>query len=198
MLRNLEQDGELGDVVHIHSARDAGDVIFGAELRERCERNEGLRLHEQHTASDGRLDPDAIRELVPDWRERETFACGPAEMLDALTEAWEAEGAEEHLHMERFQPVIGGEGGEGEGGVVLFTRSECETECAGDQPILEAGEEAGLDLKFGCRMGICHTCTGRLISGQLRDLRSGEVHGEEGQRVRICVNSAEGNVEIEL
>jgi stearoyl-CoA 9-desaturase NADPH oxidoreductase len=198
MLRTLEQRDDLGDVMVIHSARDAEDVIFGTELRELADRHEQLHLHEQHTAEQGRLDPAAIQELCPDWRDREAFACGPAEMLDALSEAWEQAGLEEHLHMERFQPVIGGAGGEGEGGTVLFTRSECETECAGDKPILEAGEEAGLELKFGCRMGICHTCTGRLISGQLRDLRSGEVHSEEGQRVRICVNAPEGDVQVEL
>jgi stearoyl-CoA 9-desaturase NADPH oxidoreductase len=198
MLRSLERSDALGDVFHIHSARDRDDVIFGPELRERVERHPGLRMHEQHTASEGRLDAAAIRELCPDWRERETFACGPAEMLDELVEAWDEEGMRDHLHMERFQPVIGGQGGEGEGGVVLFTRSECRTECPGDKPILEAGEEAGLELDFGCRMGICHTCTGRLISGRLRDLRSGEVHSEEGQRVRICVNAPEGDVEVEL
>ena len=68
----------------------------------------------------------------------------------------------------------------------------------GSQPILVAGEEAGLELPFGCRMGICHTCVGKLCSGQLRDLRSGEVHGEEGEMVRTCVNAPEGPVEIEL
>jgi stearoyl-CoA 9-desaturase NADPH oxidoreductase len=199
MLRSLEQEGELDgtDIRVIHSARDADDVIFGPELRKLAE-HDSIDLHEQHTGKDGRLDPAAIQGLCPDWRERETFACGPAEMLDALDQAWEEAGESERLHMERFQPVIGGDGGEGEGGTVLFTRSECETECAGDKPILEAGEDAGLELKFGCRMGICHTCTGRLISGRLRDLRSGEVHGEEGQRVRICVNAPEGDVEVEL
>ena len=47
-------------------------------------------------------------------------------------------------------------------------------------------------------MGICHTCVGKLCSGQLRDLRSGEVHGDEGEIVRICINAPEGPVEIEL
>ena len=63
---------------------------------------------------------------------------------------------------------------------------------------LVAGEEAGLELPFGCRMGICHTCVGKLCSGRLRDMRSGEVHGEEGTMVRTCVNAPEGPVEIEL
>ena len=47
-------------------------------------------------------------------------------------------------------------------------------------------------------MGICHTCVGKLCSGQLRDLRTGEVPGSEGEMVRTCVNAPEGPVEIEL
>ena len=47
-------------------------------------------------------------------------------------------------------------------------------------------------------MGICHTCVGQLCSGRIRDLRSGEVHGSEGEMVRTCVNAPEGAVEIAL
>ena len=100
--------------------------------------------------------------------------------------------------MERFQPVIGGDGGEGEGGSITFLNSGCETECDGGTPILVAGEEAGLELPFGCRMGICHTCVGRFRSGRVRDLRSGEVMDVEGVVCRTCVNAPEGPVEIEL
>jgi stearoyl-CoA 9-desaturase NADPH oxidoreductase len=120
-------------------------------------------------------------------------------MLDAFEQRWEREGIEERLHMERFQPIIGGDGaGEGQGGKIVFLESETEAESDGSQPILVAGEEAGLELPFGCRMGICHTCVGRLCSGQLRDLRSGELCGAEGEMVRTCVNAPEGPVEIAL
>ena len=71
-------------------------------------------------------------------------------------------------------------------------------ESDGTQPILVAGEEAGLELPFGCRMGICHTCTGKLVSGRLRDLRSGDVDQCEGEMVRTCIHAPEGPVEIEL
>ena len=47
-------------------------------------------------------------------------------------------------------------------------------------------------------MGICHTCVGKLRAGELRDLRTGEVHGEPGETVRTCVNAPEGHVEIDL
>jgi stearoyl-CoA 9-desaturase NADPH oxidoreductase len=200
MLRALEREEELDDVVHLHSAPTPDDVIFGDTLRRLDERNEGLRLHEQHTrAGAGRIRPGDLDELCADWRERNTFLCGPAEMIDAFEQRWTEEDLEDRLYLERFQPIIGGDGaGEGEGGTIKLLESEIEAESDGSQPILVAGEEAGADLPFGCRMGICHTCVGRLCSGQLRDMRSGEVHGEEGQMVRTCVNAPEGPVEIAL
>ena len=62
----------------------------------------------------------------------------------------------------------------------------------------DAGEDAGLELPNGCRMGICHTCVGRLRSGRVRDLRTGEIHGGEDETVRTCVNAPEGEIEIDL
>jgi hypothetical protein len=47
-------------------------------------------------------------------------------------------------------------------------------------------------------MGICHTCVGRLRSGKIRDLRTGDVHGQDGEMIRTCINAPEGAIEIEL
>jgi ferredoxin-NADP reductase len=200
MLRCLDRRDALDDVHHLHSSRDEDDVIFAKRMDDLAGRHEGYRLDLRLTGRDGRLTTEEMERLVPDWRERDTFACGPAAMLDALTEHWEqTDGADpERLHMERFQPVIGGDGAEGEGGTIVFSKSGEETECDGGTPILVAGEEAGLELPFGCRMGICHTCIGRLCDGKLRDLRSGEVHGTEGEMVRTCIAAPEGDVAIDL
>jgi ferredoxin-NADP reductase len=200
MLRCLRRNDALDDAVHLHSARTRDDVIFGEELRETAERHPGFRLHEQLTRERGRMTPADLDRLCPDWRERETFASGPGPMLDALTEHWEQAGGDrERLHMERFQPIIGaGDAEQGEGGRVRFLDSEIEAESDGSVPILVAGEEAGAALPFGCRMGICHTCVGRLCAGQIRDLRTGEVSGQPGEMVRTCVNAPEGAVEIAL
>jgi ferredoxin-NADP reductase len=198
MLRSLHRNGMRGDVVHLHSSRTPDDVIFGDELRALAEEHDSFSLYERHTAGGPRLAPAELDELCPDWRERDTFASGPGPLLDALTEHWEREADCERLHMERFQPVIGGDAGEGEGGTISFLKSGCETECDGGTPILAAGEEAGLELPFGCRMGICHTCVGTFRSGRVRDLRSGEVIDVEGKTCRTCVNAPEGPVEIEL
>jgi hypothetical protein len=47
-------------------------------------------------------------------------------------------------------------------------------------------------------MGICRGCVGRLHSGRVRDLRTGEVHGTPGEHVQTCVSAAAGPVEIDL
>ncbi|HEX7244704.1 MAG TPA: ferredoxin reductase [Solirubrobacterales bacterium] len=198
MLRSLDRADALTDVVHVHSARTAERVIFGEHLRELASRRKGLRLHLQLTGEQGRLAAADLDRLCPDWRTRETFASGPGEMLDALRARWQAEGDPARLSIERFQPIVGGNGATAAGGRVRFLASGIETECGGGTPILLAGEEAGAQLPSGCRMGICRTCVGRLRAGAVRDLRTGEVHDTPNETVRTCVNAPEGKVEIEL
>ncbi len=198
MLRSLEGHGELNDVVHLHSAKTADDFMFGSQLREMTKRNDGFHLHEQLTQDMGRLAPEALDELCSDWKDRATFLSGPGEMIDAMVDHWEEHGDPELLWLERFQKKIGGEDSEGEGGTIKFLASDAETEAGPGTPILVAGEEIGLDLPYGCREGICHTCVGELCSGQLRDLRSDELYGQEGQMIRTCLSAPEGPVEINL
>jgi ferredoxin-NADP reductase len=199
MLRSLDGRGGLEDVVHIHCARRAESVIFARELGELTRRHRGYRLQTWLSGERGRLSPELLAQACPDWRERESFLCGPTGLLEAMRGLWSERGRSERLHIEHFQPPERvGEGERGCGGTISFVRSRVEARSDGEQPILKAGEEAGASLPFGCRMGICHSCVGRLRSGQVRDLRTGRVHGQAGELLRTCVNAPEGAIEIDL
>lgn len=202
MLRTLARRGHLdGDDapdVHVHYSSPTEErMIFRDELRDLASTRERLTLHELHTDTDGMLDPATdLDRVCPDWRERETWACGPSPMLDALTEHWEDNDLAEQLHVERFTLELGGDGGEG--GTLTFQNSGKTVEVDGATTLLEAGEQAGVGMPYGCRMGICHTCTLTLISGRVRDLRNGSEFDETNDSIQTCVTAAVGDCTLDI
>ena len=66
--------------------------MFGDDLRDHAARGR-IRLIERHTRADGRLKPADVEELVPDLFDRQTWACGPNDMLDDLETHWADSGA---------------------------------------------------------------------------------------------------------
>lgn len=189
--------GLIPDIVLVHSAPTADRVIFGDELRSLAEPGR-LRLVERHTDVEGVLTPDELERLVPDLRQRHTWACGPTRMLDDLAAHFEAGGIPDRLHTERFRPQIIATG---DGGTVSFVTSERTVEADAATPLLEAGEGAGVLMPSGCRMGICFNCVAPLRSGAVRDLRTGAVTtavAGDGVKIQTCINAAAGPCEIEL
>jgi ferredoxin-NADP reductase len=194
MLRTLSRRGTMPDVVHVHSAPSASQVIFRDELHRLCESNPSLQLKENADDADGRLDVHGLTELVPDWREREAWVCGPAPMLDAAEKHWESQGVAERLHLERFSADLNATA---EGGHVVYALSDKEVDLDGATTLLEAGEAEGIQMPFGCRMGICHTCVVPLKKGVVKDLRNGaEYH--ENQGVQTCITAAAGDCVLEI
>src|SRR6185312_9503309 len=120
MLRSLDRPDAVLNVVHIHSARTAEGVIFGDRLADLDARRDDYRLHLRVTGIDGRVGTADLDSLCPDWRVRQTFASGPRELLDTLTDHWLAEGDPELLAMERFQPMAGAPVDAGQGGRIAF------------------------------------------------------------------------------
>jgi ferredoxin-NADP reductase len=194
MLRN--HTSELSDVVVVHSAPTADDVVFGAELRALASDGR-IRLVERHTDVDGMLGTAEIAQLVPDLRERSTWACGPVGMLEALEAHWETTGLADRLYTERFRPRVLVTG---EGGTVSFAKTGTTLEADGATPILDAAEEAGVLMPSGCRMGICFGCVLPLREGAVRDLRNGEVTTAapgDGVLIQTCVSAAAGACDID-
>ncbi|WP_280181644.1 ferredoxin reductase [Nocardia farcinica] len=194
MLRAMDRRGGMPDVVHLHSARTEQDVMFGAELRALHERRPGFTSHLHLTGEHGKFALADLDTKFPDWRERETWACGPAGLLDEIEQHWQAAGLSDRLHVERFEVE---RSAVGEGGTVTFGKTGRSIEVDGATSLLEAGEQVGVQMPFGCRMGICQTCVVTVASGHARDLRNGEER-REGDKVQTCISAAAGDCTLDV
>ncbi|GAA4829557.1 ferredoxin reductase [Actinomycetospora corticicola] len=187
----LLRGGVTSDAVLVHSGR--GGHVHADDLA-------GLpaSVH-RHDSTTGRLRPADLDALVPDWRTRTLLVCGPAGMLDTFIAAAAEAGVP--CVVERFrppEPVAAAEGATG--GTVTFTTSGVVATADAVTPLLRAGEDAGALLPSGCRMGICHTCVGRLSAGAVRNLHTGELETADSGDVivRTCVSAAAGDCAVDL
>jgi stearoyl-CoA 9-desaturase NADPH oxidoreductase len=195
MLRTLVRHDQITDVIHLHSAPTAADVMFGAELEQLARDHAGYRLLLRTTRSQGRRDVTQLDTDVPDWRERQTWACGPEAMLNAAERAWSAAGVLDRLHLERF--AVSRAAPAGAGGTVTYGKSGKSTTADAATSLMDAGERIGVQMPFGCRMGICQSCVVGLLEGHVRDLRTGVEH-EPGTRVQTCISAASGDCVLDV
>jgi ferredoxin-NADP reductase len=195
MLRTLARRNQIDDIAHLHSAPTESDVMFGAELVALADEHSGYRLSVRETRTRGRLDLSQLDQEVPDWRERQVWACGPEGMLNQAEKVWLAAGIADRLHLERF--AVAKAAPAGAGGTVTFARSGKSVTADAATSVMDAGEGAGVQMPFGCRMGICQSCVVELVGGHVRDLRTGREH-EPGSRVQTCVSAASGDCIVDV
>jgi ferredoxin-NADP reductase len=195
MLRTLVRRNQIGDIIHLHSAPTESDVMFRGELAALAAEQPGYRMRLRETRTQGRLDFSALDADVPDWRERQTWACGPEGMLTEAERVWSAAGIGERLHLERF--AVSKAAPTGAGGTVSFARSGRTVAADAATSLMDAGEGVGVQMPFGCRMGICQSCVVSLVEGHVRDLRTGQEH-DAGTRVQTCVSAASGDCVLDI
>ncbi|MXP24273.1 2Fe-2S iron-sulfur cluster binding domain-containing protein [Gordonia sp. HNM0687] len=195
MLRSMRSRDTQPDIVHVHSAPTRDAVIFLDELEQMDADMPSYDLQLQLTREQGKFDIDQLDAAVPDWRDRSCWACGPVAMLDVVESHYAEQGLRDQLHVERFAIARTDHGGEG--GTVTFAKSDKTAEIDGATTLLEAGEKLGIQMPFGCRMGICQTCVVPLAGGYVRDLRSGEER-REGERIQTCISSVSGECTLDL
>ncbi len=212
MLRTLCQEGYGGEIGFLNYARSPELALYGAELDELARRHKGLRVARGFTRADaaspeqaprltGRFDREHLRAVISEHADAATFVCGPPALIEAVRDVWTEDGLEEPA-VETFTPPVAHFDAlhfdkDAAKGMVSFATSERETANSG-LPLLEQAEDAGLAPEYGCRMGICNTCSCRKRAGTVRNVITGEYSSATEEQIRICVSVPVGDVELEL
>jgi ferredoxin-NADP reductase len=200
MLRTLIDEGHDGEISFLHFARTQADWLYEPEVRALASRHPGLRVTYVTTrgADARRLDAAALGTAMADLSGATAAVCGPPSLVDAAPRVWtELGGDPDRLLTETFTPPRVLVSGDAASGTVRFLRSDRAVKIS-DGTLLEQAEAAGLSPQFGCRMGICHTCTCRKTAGAVRNLRTGAVSDEENEDIQLCISAPAGDVALEL
>jgi len=202
MLRTLLDEGHQGRITFLHYCNSALDMIYATELAMIAVQHpnvELIRCYAKESGGElqGWFSREQLARAVPDYAEASAFLCGPPAMMQAVEQVWSEDGIGGHLALERFTaaPVVIDSGStEGD---VRFARSERLAANNGDT-LLNQAEAAGLRPESGCRMGICKACTCRKTSGQVRDIRNGQLSDVGEEDIQICVSVPVGTVTLDL
>jgi ring-1,2-phenylacetyl-CoA epoxidase subunit PaaE len=135
----------------------------------------------------GRIDEDKVRELLRTLITAESveefFLCGPGGMIESAQRALLAAGvAADRIHAERFftaaapkaRPPVLTDAAPTAPVPAVTHRLEIvldgkthQVAIGAEDKVLDAGLEAGLDLPYSCRGGVCCTCRARVLEGKV-------------------------------
>lgn len=135
----------------------------------------------------GRIDGDKVRAvikaLLPVGSMDEVFICGPEAMIEATEKALiEAGVPESRVYAERFTSgpaqaakiqadtdaaPLREKASKDIALTIVLDGKEHELQIGADEHVLDAALDAGLDLPFSCKAGVCCTCRAKVICGEV-------------------------------
>ena len=137
--------------------------------------------------------------LVPAASIDEAFVCGPAGMIDAVVAALAGAGvADAKVHIERFgdsataaeHHVDARDADHAQVTLVIDGLARQVEFRLTDASILDAARRAGLEVPYACKAGVCSTCKGKLLEGEVRMDRNFALNASEvAQGFVLCCQS---------
>ncbi len=224
IIRSLTDFGWRGEMYLLFSVRAVRDLAFREELAYLQTRSPNLHVRaivsqDPDTPWDGlrgTITREVIANFVPDLTRGPVFLCGPPPMMTAMRKLLVDLGVpdaeilqEEFVSRPPVETINGVEAmptaaddddaSDGAPANVVFTRSRKTAELVDGQTVLEAAEDAGIDIPFECRSGICGQCKTHLVSGRVTmDVQDAltsadRLHG----LILACQARATRNIEVE-
>jgi len=194
LLRNALGKGFNAPVELFHYVRDAGQHAFASELHALQQRYQNLRVRPMLTTEAGRFSPAHLHAFAAS----DVLTCGPFGFVNAVNEWWSSTAAKTPLQAESFSPPELNSNASHRPVLMRFARVQQEVVGDTRTSLLQQAEAAGLRPAHGCRQGICASCTCLLLSGTVRDQRSGALLSEPGQAIRLCVSVPMGDVVVDI
>ncbi|MFI9504830.1 ferredoxin reductase [Nocardia sp. NPDC052566] len=215
MLRTLADEGYPGELTFLHYAKSPVHVPHRAELESIADTHKNFRVELRYprraaetvaqdrapgcaeVSGGGYFDYDELERVAPWFADAHTYVCGPQALMDAVRKVFEAEQLEDRLHTEEFTLSVAPVDTSEVHGTVNFSASGVSAANSGAS-LLEQAESAGLSPAYGCRMGICFSCTAVRRTGCTRNLRTGETGSDPDQPIQLCINAPVGTVDIDI
>lgn len=199
LLHALKARAYRGDVLVYHVCRTRQEFIFLRQLQQLAATWPSLRLRSHITGEAGRWHVASLQAVVPDLALRATWLCGPAALMDEVHRLWDEDGYASPLHSERFAaPPLHVATAPDEAVMVRLAASGRQFTARGGEPLLLQAERAGLALKHGCRIGICHSCQCIKTRGSVQNLQTGAVSTAPDELIRLCVSAAHSDLMLDL
>jgi ferredoxin len=133
-----------------------------------------LRVRYVVTSRDGQISRDVITSFVPGLDRGPVMLCGPDPMMTAMRKLLVEIGvADAEIHQEAFiSPASTGAAEDIEevpegARTIELVRSNKRIQITNGLTVLEAAEDAGVDIPYECRSGICGQCKTRLLTGRV-------------------------------
>jgi len=222
VVRSLTDCGWRGEIYLLFSVRAVRDFIFHDELAYLQSRFENLHVRvlvsrDADTAWDGlrgQITRDVIAGFVPNLTRGPVLVCGPASMMTAMRESLVEMGVPDaDVLQEAFvsRPAVESRADtdadvadepplpDGTVANIVFRRAGKTAELSRDQTVLDAAEEAGVDIPFECRSGICGQCKTPLVAGRVTmDVQDALTVADRLKGLILaCQAHARGDVEVD-
>ena len=170
------------------------DNAYHAELQALAEQYPQFNYHSFNTLQNKQhLSESLLQQLVPDYQQRECYACGANSMMKSVQQFYADQNISHLLKMEYFKIQIDQTL---EAQPVTFLRAQ--QEFLATDNLLESAEKAGLKPAHGCRMGICNTCSCTKVQGAVRNVLTGEIDAQSNTQIKLCISQAISPVVINL